>query len=181
MTRSEQLLHQARNEDFVAHFVHKYDPPPPVWVACETWDFGALSRLMGLLRKGDAIAVARSLGVENGSLLVHVAEGLNIVRNISAHHGRLWNRTLTQGMRTFSAEDVPAGLKHLARVDSRASVYPWLTWLAYLSEVFDPTSTFAGDVTSLAATLLPLAGFSPVDEMGFPTTWRQEGIWRHDS
>ncbi|WP_219105603.1 Abi family protein [Austwickia sp. TVS 96-490-7B] len=177
-SRSEQLLRQARNEDFVAHFKHKYDPPPPVWVACETWDFGALSRVMGLLRKGDAITVARSVGVENGSLLVHIAEGLNIVRNISAHHGRLWNRTLTQSMRRFQPDDVPHELRHLTSIRARGSVYPWLTWLAYLSKSFNPTVTFPSEVRALVETLQSLTGFAPVVDMGFPKTWRQEQIWR---
>lgn len=176
--RSEQLIQQARNEDFMAHFRQKYDPPPPLWVACETWDFGALSRLMGLLRRSDTIAVARSVGVENGSLLVHLAEGLNIVRNISAHHGRLWNRTLTQGMRKYHPNDVPREVQHCAAVGNRARVYPWLAWLAYLSAAFDATSTFASEVKALVLALQPATGFAPETNMGFPATWRREQIWR---
>lgn len=176
--RSKQLLEQARNEDFVAHFRQKYDPPPPVWVACETGDFGALCRLMGLMRTSDAIAVARSVGIVNGRLIVHIAEGLNIVRNISAHHGRLWNRSLTHVMRSYRPEDVPDDLRHCASHPERANVYPWLVWLAYLSRAFDPDVEFAARVRELVLTLEPTTGFSPVSNMGFPPDWTYQAVWQ---
>jgi abortive infection bacteriophage resistance protein len=40
--------------------------------------------------------VARSLGMPSAQVLNGVLHSLNLLRNISAHHGRLWNRLIVK-------------------------------------------------------------------------------------
>ena len=63
MQRYERLQHDARSEDFVTHYVEKYDGRLPIWVAVEIMDFGSLVRLFGFLKQSDQSATARALGV----------------------------------------------------------------------------------------------------------------------
>jgi len=37
-------------EDFVEHYKERHGPDLPIWVAVETWDFGALSQLFAMMK-----------------------------------------------------------------------------------------------------------------------------------
>lgn len=112
--RCRKLQHDARNEDFIRHVLHKYGEPLPVWVAVETFDFGALCKLLALLRGHDLNEIARELGIAHARLLVDVTRTLNLIRNICAHHGRLWNRQLVYGLKNYRPEGVSEPLRHVA-------------------------------------------------------------------
>lgn len=95
----EKLRNHAKN-DFVRHNLQKYGELP-VWVACEIWDFGTMSKLYaGMLdRDKDNIEskfnTRMKLKGNHEYLLSSHLHTLNIVRNISAHHSRLWNTKIT--------------------------------------------------------------------------------------
>lgn len=77
---------------FVLHNVNKYGGLP-IWVACELWDFGAMSRLFqGMLPK-DRDNIAQTFHLSAQQLESHL-QSFNFVRNVAAHHGRLWNRNM---------------------------------------------------------------------------------------
>lgn len=78
----------------------------PLWVATEAMSFGTLSRMYGLLAdESTQRAVAKRFGYDGG---LFSAFGTNlravaVFRNVCAHHGRLWNRTIHQDQpRLFS-------------------------------------------------------------------------------
>lgn len=78
---------------FIQHHFENY-PDLPVWAGCEVWDFGALSRLFqGLLEK-DKDYIGRQYGLQSGAHLQTHLRGFNFIRNVSAHHSRLWNRKM---------------------------------------------------------------------------------------
>jgi Abi-like protein len=68
----------------------------PIWVAIEVWDFGMLSRIFSGLQSRDRNAVAHAYGLFEGDVLRSWLRTFNFVRNVAAHHSRLWNRTLTE-------------------------------------------------------------------------------------
>lgn len=177
-SRCARLVDDARNEDFIKHVRTKYGEPLPVWVAVETFDFGALARLLSLMRGHDINEIASDLGVRNGQLLVGVVRNLNLVRNISAHHGRLWNRHLTYAFKSYDPNAVAPPLRHVARGRDRKKVYPVLVWIAYLAAQFHPQSTFGMDVRNLALGLAGSTGRSLVDDMGFIPDWSRQSVWQ---
>lgn len=73
----------------------KYGNPLPIWVVVEFLDFGAAVRLLGLMKKTDQNEIASSFGIRGGKLLHAMVRNLSNVRNMAAHHRRLWNRSLT--------------------------------------------------------------------------------------
>jgi abortive infection bacteriophage resistance protein len=81
-------------ETFMTHNKEKYGLPVAIWVACEVWDFGCMSTLFSGLQTADQNAIARSYGVEDGRVFASWLRSLNYLRNVCAHHSRLWNRNV---------------------------------------------------------------------------------------
>jgi abortive infection bacteriophage resistance protein len=86
---------QRSSEAFVAAYRAKYTSEKhlPVWMATELISFGALSHMYANLRKQQQKHIARQFG-QRGPIFVSWLHTLTAIRNICAHHGRLWNREL---------------------------------------------------------------------------------------
>jgi abortive infection bacteriophage resistance protein len=80
-------------ETFVLHYREKYTPQrPPVWIACEVMSLGLLSGLFdGLKYRQDRRAISYEFGLDE-TVLRSFSHHVTFVRNICAHHARLWNR-----------------------------------------------------------------------------------------
>ena len=80
-------------EKFIEHFKNTYMgfPDLPVWMATEIMSFGSISRMyQGLLRE-DGRVIAHRYGVQP-LFLASWLHHLVYVRNVCAHHSRLWDR-----------------------------------------------------------------------------------------
>lgn len=84
-------------ETFVLHYADTYSSPAypqvPLWMASEVMSLGAVSKWVASMHHGDrkAIAARFDLPAPVFENWLHV---VSVVRNITAHHGRLWNRSL---------------------------------------------------------------------------------------
>jgi abortive infection bacteriophage resistance protein len=80
---------------FVEHFKSKYTgfPTLPIWMSTEVMSLGSLSFCYTGLKNQDKQHISRQLGIHHKRLKdwLHT---LTYVRNICAHHSRLWNREL---------------------------------------------------------------------------------------
>ncbi|MCP5345017.1 MAG: Abi family protein [Pseudomonadales bacterium] len=85
------MIHRARREPFIEHHNQKYGGRLPIWVAIEVWDFGLLSRLFDGMQYADKNHIAQKYGLADGETLAKWLRSLNFIRNVSAHHSRLWN------------------------------------------------------------------------------------------
>lgn len=80
-------------EEFIKHHKRKnYDLP--IWVACEVWDFGMLSHLFSGMKPMDQTVIASKFGLHQGKTLASWLQSLSILRNLCAHHSRVWNKGL---------------------------------------------------------------------------------------
>lgn len=94
LERHNNLVEREKKTSFVKHHLEHY-ADLPVWVACEVWDFGTMSMLYkGMLNK-DKDRIAKFYRLREGRHLQTHLHALNFIRNVSAHHGRLWNRGIT--------------------------------------------------------------------------------------
>ena len=89
------LMMRNRRQPFVAHNAAKYGNLP-IWVAVEILDFGALSRLFAGMKIRDQDAIAGKYGLPNGKQLEQWLRSLNFVRNVAAHHSRMWNMNVLE-------------------------------------------------------------------------------------
>lgn len=91
------ILPQNHAETFIEHYYTKYGDPylPPVWMTMEVLTLGTLSKFYKGF--GDANLKARIASEFNLSAKVFAnwLHSLSHIRNICAHHGRLWNRVFS--------------------------------------------------------------------------------------
>ena len=90
LNKYNALLQRARKEAFVQHHIQQYGDLP-IWVAIEVWDFGQLSKLFAGMTFADQQHIAGIYGAPTGIAFAQWLRSLNFIRNVSAHHSRLWN------------------------------------------------------------------------------------------
>lgn len=93
LQKYENLLERSK-EDFVKHYRRKHGPDLPIWVAVEVWDFGAMSQLFSMMKVPDQTRISAKYGVADFKVFSSWLRSLNYLRNLCAHHSRLWNRNV---------------------------------------------------------------------------------------
>jgi abortive infection bacteriophage resistance protein len=171
----DALVHRSALE----HYLTTYGSPglPPSWLMVETLTIGQLNTVYrNLGRRADKSAVAASIGV-TATVLESWLSTYVRVRNICAHHGRLWN----VGLGVYPAIPTSRTIPWVEGVDalperSRRRLYPVLVSLQALLEVVSPRSSWAARLYELLDTRprMNLAG------MGVPENWEHDNFWsRH--
>ena len=174
-----RAVHAAK-EDFIRHNVHKYNEIP-IWIALEVLTFGNTVMLFNLMRQEDQTALARELDLKGGSLLGGWLETVNYVRNVAAHHARLWNRTTTLKVRRPKPAQVNASLQHLADGSVLTEkIYASLAVMAHLATRFDINSTWPARLRRHVESFPTQTGMSPMASMGFPAGWNTLELWQPD-
>jgi abortive infection bacteriophage resistance protein len=160
-------------DTFIEHYRSKYSEPdvPPIWMAAEVMSLGQLSKwLSNLKRRSDRKAIATHYGLDEiilGSLAHHLAH----VRNICAHHARLWNKQFTV---TMKLPREPKTLSEVMNHNAQRRLYNTLATIAYLIERIAPGSDWRRN-------LVTLIGEHPLADpkaMGFPKDWETMDAWR---
>lgn len=177
MTRYEALQEHAKAEDFVRHNLAKYGPPLPIWIAVEFLDMGALVRLYSLLDRRDQNKIAKEVGLSGGPLLAAWLRQINYLRNLCAHHSRLWNRSLTYSTRRFNETQVSSNMRHAATHEPRDKVYLVLAILAYLVRHLDPKANWPLSLRTHVRKFPAVPGLDVVQDMGFPDAWDDLPLW----
>lgn len=95
LEKHQQLLYRAKKEPFIAHHNKNYNGKVPIWVAIEVWDFGCMSRLYAGMNYSDKTNIAQKYGA-TAKQLQQWLRSLNFIRNVSAHHSRLWNANILE-------------------------------------------------------------------------------------
>jgi abortive infection bacteriophage resistance protein len=90
LAKYKSMLSRARKEPFVVHHQQQYGALP-IWAAVEVWDFGLLSKLFAGMQFADQQTIAAMYGASSGQAFAQWLRSLNFIRNVSAHHSRLWN------------------------------------------------------------------------------------------
>lgn len=83
------------NEDFIKHLKHKYDIDDlPLWALVEITTFGNLMRFFRIMQKNEQLQILEFFNIKDLNLNVFAnwLNTLSYVRNICAHHSRLWNK-----------------------------------------------------------------------------------------
>ena len=165
-------------EQFAVHFRGKYGLPLPLWVSIEVWDFGMLSQSIGGMTVADQKALSIPFGVIRTGVFPSWLRAINNVRNICAHHSRLWNKSPSDQPIPPKQGEIPL-LDHLA-TDSFAHVrlYAVAATMQFLLRQIDPVtaSAWADDLKSHFATFPSIVGLT-VGGTGFPTAWEGKALW----
>lgn len=160
------------DEQFIKAFQSKYsDSLPPSWMMCEVVSFGVLSNLFSNLAPGKYKRdIATYFGIKD-KVLISWLHSIVYLRNVCAHHSRLWNRIMriqplvprsTRGQ-WLSNTNIPNNRTYFV-----------LSMIIYLMNTINPKHTIPNKFYDL------LDKFPNIDTsaMGFPSGWKKEPLWQ---
>lgn len=159
------------DDDQILLFKRRYDDAfPPAWMTMEVTSFGTLSMLYKLLKPSlTKRKIANYYGVSD-SVFESWLHSIVYVRNICAHHSRLWNKTLR--IRPLFPRKVNGTFISMPVRSDR--LYYVLCIIQYLLLKVNPNTTFQARLKALFAEF-PDADISA---MGFPKEWESEALWQ---
>lgn len=159
-------------ETFVQHYRETYTNPsrPPIWAICELLTLGQLSKWLGNVNlRADRQAMAHRLGLDE-VVVCAFAHHLTHVRNLCAHHCRVWNRKLTL---TMTLPKRPSVLATQFNASQDRRIYNTLVMLVWCVRAISPDTTWSVRVRGLM-------GERTSDElraMGAPEDWIDRATW----
>lgn len=166
------------SDKFIQHYKNKYTSFPriPVWMLTEVISFGALSFFYMGLRND------RNAGVEDKKIIAdyfnlhHKRLGdwlhtLTYIRNICAHHGRLWNRELA--IRPDKAKQTE-WLPPLTPRNDR--IFYILLMLRHLLKPLAYSDDWSLAITELIEPIAENDFYRK--SMGVPKNWKEHPLWK---
>ena len=160
-----------RNEIFLKHYLNRGEEPP-VWVMCEILSMGDLSRWMAaVMRRQLRQQIASAYDLDE-AVLTSFVQHLAYVRNVCAHHGRLWNRDLTKRVR-LPRQPLVLGKQLNRSTEHAARIYNTLTLLGWMMARINPESGWLQRTRTLIESQAP----ERIAVMGFPSAWQEFPVW----
>lgn len=165
----KEFMGSAQKANYLAieHYYKNYNNPslPPIWAIAEAITYGTLSRFYSNLHIKNQKLVAAEFGF-NYDTLVSWFRSLNIIRNMCAHHNRLWNFHLFVDQPKVGRELKVEFPIRATNFCARAVV------INGLLKNIDPNSTWHTDLKNLINTHSINA-----QSMGFPIGWELRPFW----
>ncbi len=163
------------NEVFIVHYRNNYHEPfmPPIWAVVETMTLGSLSRWLENTKEASVKkATMKDLKMPTIEILEGVLHCLTPVRNVCAHHGRLWNRRFSMKLpliKKLNKRLIPPDAPH----HQAHYIYNYLVIIEFFMKTINPKSTWKSRLIDL------LEGQQPDKHkaMGFPDNWREIKPW----
>jgi len=157
-------------EFFIKHFKKKYNSVDlPIWSVVEIISFGSLSKFFMILKEEEQNQVIQNIHGINKVVFYKWFHALSGVRNICAHHSRLWNRTLGVSF------EVPRGLDSFENIkESRNKVFFALSVIEYLLTCIGEDEV---DFKTKIKNLIKKYPKVKLESMGFIENWEQNPIW----
>jgi abortive infection bacteriophage resistance protein len=174
--RDCKLIHKElkrSNENFIKHYRMKYAEPvnPPAWMTLETWSLGLLSKVFENLKiNRQKKLIARNFNLVHPRVLESWIHSISVIRNICAHHGRLWNRDFPSRF-LLPKKTLTQWLSNTNIPDSK--LYVVLSSLLYLLNTIIPGNHFVNKFKKLIKQYPEI----PLKQMGFPDNWEKEKLW----
>ncbi|MGY0711768.1 Abi family protein [Azospirillum argentinense] len=151
----------------VQHYQEKYIDPglPPFWAVAEGITFGDLSKLYSCLISIHQKSIAKQFNGYDYERLKSWFKALNYLRNICAHHNRLWNFSMLV--------DRPQESKALPELTNNHKFYARAVLLVALLAIVEPGNGWRNRLIKLIDEYPNV----PTGEMGFPAGWRALPFW----
>lgn len=150
---------------FIKHFKRKYSENdlPPSWMLLEIMDFGNWSMIYDNLNYQNQAKLKHSF-YSNTNVLPSWIQALSYLRNLCAHHSRVWNRVMTKK---------PLIPKSDKLFDDNTRVYSMILIILILLDRVKLGSDWKMKFQEL------LIGYPNIDKklMGFPENWKEAKIW----
>jgi abortive infection bacteriophage resistance protein len=167
-------------ETFIKHYINTYSKPanPPSWMCFELLTIGELSHIYrGLKNNADKKRIADFFEV-HPTVFTSWLHTLTYVRNICAHHSRLWNRDLA-----IEPEKLlkPKGNWIDRPFENNKRVFYFLCTLRYMLLRANPSNSMKQKLESLfnKYPTVPIKFLGiPSDGKGNLLDWKNEPLWK---
>lgn len=166
----------ASSEEFIVkHYKNHSQENPEAWKALEVITFGALSKLYRNLNHQlpEKNTIAKEFGLYNQKYLSSWLMTITLIRNIIAHHGRLWNRVIINKY-DWPTKTVQPILDYTPDNYQRRKIFPILSAILYLNNYISPGHHIKTELLTLFGEFPQV----PLYKMGFPNGWEQQPIWK---
>lgn len=175
LSKVEEDLGRSSEEFIVKHYENHPGEEPESWKALEVLSMNTLSKLYQNLKHQlpEKNKIAQEFGLYNQKHLVSWLRAVTLVRNIIAHHGRLWNRVI------INKYDWPPTSPHLILSyvpdnDQRRKIFPLLSAIIYMNDRISPGHNIKSELIELFNKFPKI----PLGRMGFPKDWKNEPVWK---
>jgi len=159
-------------EVFKDHFFAKYDEHGrmPIWMTSEVLSLGLLSKLYrNLSLSPEKKAVARHFGISHPPVLESWLQSMSYIRNVCAHHSRLWNRVLTIRP-NYLERPIDTWIDDRPPNDKS---YFLVCCFLYMLRAVNPNTRFATHFKNLLNRYPNIK----LGAMGFPVNWESQAFW----
>jgi abortive infection bacteriophage resistance protein len=178
ITAIDRELQQTKENFIIQHRLkyHTDTRRPPAWKTLEIASLGSISKLYGNLKnqiKSKDI-IAQEFGTINHTYLPSWIQSISQIRNIIAHHGRLWNKNLP-GRPKLLSKPPNSWCKVVPPVNEHQMLYVHLCCMKYLLNTLVDTC----DMTSRLMNLLNKYNNIDAKALGLKLSWENEPLWKN--
>lgn len=148
---------------------------PDAWLILEVATFGNLSKMYKNLKHQlpQKAAIAKEFGLNFHNELSSWLESISYLRNIVAHHSRVWSRTMVKTPMKVVNPNHPWLQINLSNFQEKRPFHIISTML-YLCNMVYPDNIFKQKLFDLFAKYPQM----PIYKLGFSNQWKQENIWK---
>lgn len=160
------------SDEFIRHYQNQYDgfPTVPIWMLTEVMSLGGLSILYRGLQHNDKKLVAKHFNVHH-KRLADWLHTFTYIRNVCAHHSRLWNRELAiRPDQNRQAEWLPPFTPRNDRI------FYILLMLRYLLRAVIEGDDWSCACNKLLEPIVKKESFRIA--MGVPSHWQEHPLWK---
>ncbi len=165
-------------ENFIKQHYKKYfsdSRRPPAWKTLEIASFGTISKLYSNLKnniKAKKI-IAEKFGAVNHYYFPSWLQSITQIRNIIAHHGRIWNKNLPGRPRILKNPPFQ-WLKNVPEVSEHFRLYIHISIMKYLINSIYPQNDFTSQLIQL------FKKYPNIDQsaLGMKENWNLEPLWK---
>src|SRR5690554_3318358 len=171
-------LTESSEEFIIKHYQNHPDENPEAWKALEVLTLGSLSKLYRNLNHQlpEKNTIAKEFGLYNQKYLSSWLITITLVRNIIAHHGRLWNRVIINKY-DWPDKTLKPILNYVPDNYQRRKIFPILSAILYLNNFISPGHHLKTEILGLFKDFSEV----PLYKMGFPKGWKDQPIWKNQS
>lgn len=148
---------------------------PDAWMIMETATFGTLSKMYKNLKTQSPLqsAIANEFGLYSSKDLSSWLEAISVLRNIVAHHSRLWYRIISKKPVNIKGHR-DKWLSQDMTENQRKRVFGVISCLLYLVNTLDPNITMKEEIVQLFSSHPQI----PVYMLGFTSGWNENPLWK---
>jgi abortive infection bacteriophage resistance protein len=161
-------------EVFIKSHYSKYgsEHRPPAYKTLEVISFGCLSKLYSNLNNNITAKnrVAKEFNLPNHFFLKSWLQSFNTIRNIIAHHSRIWNRNIDFSPKFLHTTE----FDFIEKPINEHSMYHCMSCLIFLLNKVSKGHSLKEKIINL----LEENHFLNISEIGIPSNWREQAIWK---